>query len=85
MRLPSSRLAILQVLEYFRAFLIGRVGWSHMNALLIVSGAFVHASTDSGCKFCHYGPACGRNAIKRASTKMADTNLDAMRRLMAHE
>ena len=39
-RLPSSRLAILQVLEYFRAFLIGRVGWSHMNALLIVSGAF---------------------------------------------
>ena len=39
-RLPTSRLAILQVLEYFRAFLIGRVGWSHMNALLIVSGAF---------------------------------------------
>ncbi|MCZ7589722.1 MAG: glycosyltransferase family 2 protein [Gaiella sp.] len=39
-RLPSSRLATLQVLEYFRAFLIGRVGWSRMNALLIISGAF---------------------------------------------
>jgi cellulose synthase/poly-beta-1,6-N-acetylglucosamine synthase-like glycosyltransferase len=39
-RLPKSRLATLQVLEYFRAFLIGRVGWSRMNALLIVSGAF---------------------------------------------
>jgi cellulose synthase/poly-beta-1,6-N-acetylglucosamine synthase-like glycosyltransferase len=39
-RLPNSRLATLQVLEYFRAFLIGRVGWSRMNALLIISGAF---------------------------------------------
>jgi cellulose synthase/poly-beta-1,6-N-acetylglucosamine synthase-like glycosyltransferase len=39
-RLPQSRLATLQVLEYFRAFLIGRVGWSRMNALLIISGAF---------------------------------------------
>ena len=38
--LPRSRLATLQVLEYFRAFLIGRVGWSRMNALLIISGAF---------------------------------------------
>ena len=39
-RLPRSRLATLQVLEYFRAFLIGRVGWSRLNALLIISGAF---------------------------------------------
>ena len=38
--LPTSRLAILQVVEYFRAFLIGRVGWSRLNALLIISGAF---------------------------------------------
>lgn len=40
MRLPSSRLAVLQVIEYFRAFLVGRVGWTSMNALLIISGAF---------------------------------------------
>lgn len=39
-RLPHSRLATMQVLEYFRAFLIGRVGWSRVNALLIISGAF---------------------------------------------
>jgi cellulose synthase/poly-beta-1,6-N-acetylglucosamine synthase-like glycosyltransferase len=39
-RLPSSPLAVLQVLEYFRAFLIGRVGWTRLNALLIISGAF---------------------------------------------
>jgi cellulose synthase/poly-beta-1,6-N-acetylglucosamine synthase-like glycosyltransferase len=39
-RLPRSRLATLQVVEYLRAFLIGRVGWSRMNALIIISGAF---------------------------------------------
>jgi cellulose synthase/poly-beta-1,6-N-acetylglucosamine synthase-like glycosyltransferase len=39
-RLPASRLATLQVVEYFRAFLVGRVGWSSLRALLIISGAF---------------------------------------------
>jgi cellulose synthase/poly-beta-1,6-N-acetylglucosamine synthase-like glycosyltransferase len=39
-RLPASRLAVVQVIEYFRAFLIGRVGWTSLNALLIISGAF---------------------------------------------
>jgi len=39
-RLPRSRLATMQVVEYFRAFLIGRIGWDSINALLIVSGAF---------------------------------------------
>jgi cellulose synthase/poly-beta-1,6-N-acetylglucosamine synthase-like glycosyltransferase len=39
-RLPANPLAVLQVLEYFRAFLIGRVGWTRLNALLIISGAF---------------------------------------------
>ena len=38
--LPSSRLATLQVVEYFRAFLVGRVGWSRLRSLLIISGAF---------------------------------------------
>jgi len=38
--LPQSRLATLQVVEYFRAFLVGRVGWSRVGALLIISGAF---------------------------------------------
>jgi cellulose synthase/poly-beta-1,6-N-acetylglucosamine synthase-like glycosyltransferase len=39
-RLPRSALATLQVIEYFRGFLIGRVAWSRLNALLIISGAF---------------------------------------------
>jgi cellulose synthase/poly-beta-1,6-N-acetylglucosamine synthase-like glycosyltransferase len=38
--LPRSRVAVLQVVEYFRAFLVGRVGWTSINALLIISGAF---------------------------------------------
>lgn len=39
-RLPRSRLATLQAVEYFRAFLVGRVGWSRLHSLLIISGAF---------------------------------------------
>ena len=39
-RLPPSRLATIQVLEYLRAFLVARVGWSRINALGIISGAF---------------------------------------------
>jgi len=39
-RVPKSRLATVQVLEYLRAFLVARVGWSRLNALGIISGAF---------------------------------------------
>lgn len=38
--LPDRPLAIFQVVEYLRAFLTGRVGWSSAQALLIISGAF---------------------------------------------
>lgn len=38
--LPRRHLPALQVVEYFRAFLVGRIGWSKINALLIISGAF---------------------------------------------
>lgn len=38
--LPSNPLAIMQVVEYLRAFLFGRLGWSNMNGMLIISGAF---------------------------------------------
>jgi cellulose synthase/poly-beta-1,6-N-acetylglucosamine synthase-like glycosyltransferase len=38
--LPRNPLALLQVVEYLRAFLGGRLGWSAVNGLLIVSGAF---------------------------------------------
>ena len=38
--LPNNILALMQVAEYLRAFLFGRLGWSPMNAILIISGAF---------------------------------------------
>ena len=38
--LPRSRIATTQVVEYFRAFLVGRLAWSELGALLIISGAF---------------------------------------------
>ena len=38
--LPGHPLALLQIVEYLRAFLFGRVGWATINAVLIVSGAF---------------------------------------------
>ena len=38
--LPSNRLAMFQTVEYSRAFLAARTGWSAINGLLIISGAF---------------------------------------------
>ena len=39
-RLPRRPLEILQVIEYLRAFLVGREGWAQFNMLMIISGAF---------------------------------------------
>lgn len=38
--MPGGWLAPIQVVEYLRAFLIGRSGWSRAGGLLIISGAF---------------------------------------------
>jgi YaiO family outer membrane protein len=38
--LPDRPLPIFQAVEYLRAFLTGRVGWSALQSLLIISGAF---------------------------------------------
>lgn len=40
LNLPKSWLARMQILEYSRAFFSGRAGWTELNALLIISGAF---------------------------------------------
>ncbi len=39
-RLPDSLVARFQVLEYLRAFLVGRMGWDALKGNLIISGAF---------------------------------------------
>jgi cellulose synthase/poly-beta-1,6-N-acetylglucosamine synthase-like glycosyltransferase len=38
--LPHSMLPAMQIVEYLRAFLFGRLGWSELNAMLVISGAF---------------------------------------------
>jgi len=38
--LPRNPLALMQVIEYLRSFLFGRMGWEPLGAVLIVSGAF---------------------------------------------
>lgn len=40
LRMPRGWLAPIQVVEYLRAFLIGRSGWSRVGGLLVISGAF---------------------------------------------
>ena len=39
-RLPSALLPTFQIIEYLRTFLGNRVGWSSVNAMLLISGAF---------------------------------------------
>jgi len=39
-RLPRKSIEVIQVIEYLRAFLIGREAWGQGNMLMIISGAF---------------------------------------------
>ena len=39
-RLPKSAMEVMQVIEYLRAFLVGREAWAGFNMLPIISGAF---------------------------------------------
>jgi cellulose synthase/poly-beta-1,6-N-acetylglucosamine synthase-like glycosyltransferase len=39
-QMSRNPLVVLQIVEYFRAFLCGRTGFSRFNALMIISGAF---------------------------------------------
>ncbi|WP_411148047.1 glycosyltransferase family 2 protein [Streptomyces sp. A30] len=39
-RVPPDVLGRVQVVEYLRAFLLGRTGWSKVGSLLVIAGAF---------------------------------------------
>ncbi|MEW1914406.1 glycosyltransferase [Kitasatospora sp. NPDC085895] len=39
-RMPHRLLAKIQTVEYMRAFLLGRTGWSRIGGLLVIAGAF---------------------------------------------
>jgi cellulose synthase/poly-beta-1,6-N-acetylglucosamine synthase-like glycosyltransferase len=39
-KLPKNIWALLQVIEYLRGFFLGRLGWSAIDSMLIISGAF---------------------------------------------
>ncbi len=49
--LPKNRVAALQVVEYLRAFLLGRAGFDAIDGTLIISGAFglFHRPTAIAC------------------------------------
>ncbi|WP_372766179.1 glycosyltransferase family 2 protein [Lutibacter sp.] len=38
--MPKSMLERSQILEYIRSFLLGRMAWSRLNGLMVISGAF---------------------------------------------
>lgn len=40
LKVPKDLVPTIQVVEYIRAFLIGRMGWGEINGLMLVSGAF---------------------------------------------
>lgn len=54
--MPRNPLALIQVVEYLRAFLFGRLGWSPLNAMLIVSGAFGVFRKNTVCAVGGYQP-----------------------------
>lgn len=45
-QLPRKSIEIIQVIEYLRAFLIGREAWGQGNMLMVISGAFGVFRTD---------------------------------------
>jgi cellulose synthase/poly-beta-1,6-N-acetylglucosamine synthase-like glycosyltransferase len=56
-RLAKKSIEIIQVVEYLRAFLIGREAWARGNMLMIVSGAFGVFRTDLVRAIGGYRPA----------------------------
>ncbi|MGG2200702.1 glycosyltransferase family 2 protein [Paenibacillus validus] len=77
-RLSNKWLPALQYVEYMKAFLGGRIGWSAMNGLLIVSGAFGLFRKDYLVKVGGYQEDCpgeDMNIVIKLHKYMLDRNL----------
>jgi len=55
-RFPNKMIAGFQVLEYSRAFILGRMAWSKINGLLLISGAFGMFNKELVIKVGGYNP-----------------------------
>jgi poly-beta-1,6-N-acetyl-D-glucosamine synthase len=55
-RVPDTLLGRFQVVEYFRAFLMGRMAWTRINGLMLISGAFGFFNRDLVLKVGGYYP-----------------------------
>ncbi|MDN3670841.1 glycosyltransferase family 2 protein [Echinicola jeungdonensis] len=55
-RVPETTLGRFQVVEYFRSFLLGRMAWSRVNGLLLISGAFGFFDKETVIKVGGYFP-----------------------------
>lgn len=53
---PQKMLPRIQVLEYLRAFLLGRMAWSKLDGLLLISGAFGMFDKEIAIKAGGYDP-----------------------------
>jgi CRISPR/Cas system-associated exonuclease Cas4 (RecB family) len=51
---------------------------------LIIKGEFIRAADGNACRFCDYSAACRGEVNRQAAEKLADSKLEAYRRLKAH-
>jgi cellulose synthase/poly-beta-1,6-N-acetylglucosamine synthase-like glycosyltransferase len=75
-RLPNKLLPLFQHIEYLRSFLGGRIGWSAINGLLIVSGAFGLFRKDTLIQVGGYGggfPGEDMNIILKLHKRMLES------------
>ncbi len=94
-RLPRKSIEVIQVVEYLRAFLIGREAWARGNMLMIVSGCLGRAPTTAStlsrtrCAGRKYHRICvrsrdsGRAGIKVCWTSCGQTGTCCSARAMA--
>ncbi|CAL65818.1 glycosyltransferase family 2 protein [Christiangramia forsetii] len=77
-KLPDTFLARAQIIEYFRAFLMGRMAWSRLDGLLLISGAFGMFDKDTVIKVGGYNPdTVGEDMelLVRMRKKMRENNI----------